>query len=353
MTEIIIKHDLQGFNEIIEDWSQLSKNQGHHFTHSPFWYQANIEHYPEHATDCFFVCGYQDKILTFVLPLEKKSVANKNLGLHYLQLFYPNEMGVSDITSSKGLNVDWAAVIKAIKKAFPLAIFLRLQNILDDSHANNCGLTALSSYKKTSHKPCYLDFQNGYEAFLEQYSTKFKRNLRRLVKKATAKGELKLDCVTQADQLDEAFTDFLDSEDSGWKGEAGSSVKKLEQLQKYYRHFVETYGRIGECQINLLKLDDEVIASQFCLKSKDTLYLLKIGFSDKHGDISPGQLLIDQLVQKGEQTQQFSRIHFVTDYQWMYRWKPSAQNAFLAYIPMNMLGRLIISSLKLKNTIKK
>jgi len=353
MTEIIFKRDLEGFNEILEEWIQLSNTQGHHFTHSPFWYQANLEHYPEHSIDCFFVCGYQKNDLVFVLPLEKKYLVNKTVGIFYLQLFYPNEMGVSDITCAQAYKADWPAVIKAIKKEFSLALFLRTQNILDDSHAINSQLTDIASYQKNSHEPCYLDFKDGYDAFLEQYSTKFKRNLRRLTKKATAEGELKLECVTEADQLQGAFTEFLDSEDSGWKGQAGSSVKKLEQLQKYYRHFIETYGRTGECQINLLKLDKEVIASQFCLKSKNTLYLLKIGFSDKHAEFSPGQLLIEQLVKKGTETKQFNRIHFVTEYQWMYRWKPSSQQAFLAYMPMNLLGRLIILSLKLKNTIKK
>lgn len=351
MNKIIIKKNHQGFNDIAEDWNQLSNKQGHHFTHSPFWYQANIEHYPEYATDCFFVCGYNEQNLIFVIPLEKKYISNKKLGFFYLQLFYPNEMGVCDITCMKGLNIDWQKVINIIKAEFPTCLYLRLQSILDDSDAEKSKLSKLSSHQKISHKPCYLDFQQGYDEFMGRYSSKFKRNLRRLHKKASAQGELTLNCVTKAEDLESAFEAFLDSEDSGWKGKAGSSVKKLKQLNNYYRHFLKTYGKTGDCQINLLSIGDEVIASQFCLKSQKTLYLLKIGYNDNYTDLSPGQLLIEQLVKKGEETKQFNRIHFVTDYQWMYRWKPDSQNALIAYIPTNLGGHLITTGLKLKIAI--
>ena len=337
----------QGFIQIREQWLKLAKQSGTHFTHYPFWYESNIKHYPDYSLTCFFVGIYRAEQLVCVLPLEEVTT---KFGFKYIQLFYPNEMGVCDIVWDGTTKIEWKTVVKQLIKLKTGRLFVRLQSVLDDSHAKRSGLCEHSVLRKLSHQPAFLTFPNTYDEFFSSYSKKFTRNIRRLKNKAAAEGELSVRCVREANALDAAFEQFLDLENSGWKGESGSSLKKIPALRAYYQHFLDYYGENGSAQINLLYSGDKPIAGHFAFNINKTVFLLKIGYEETLSSISPGQLLIDQLIEYGTTTGEFDQIHFVTAYNWMDRWKPSLQSSHLYYLPTgNPLGLLLLKALKLKN----
>jgi len=104
--------------------------------------------------------------------------------------------------------------------------------------------------------------------------------------------------IESADELEEAFTDFLNVEGSGWKGPDGTrtAINCNPELEAFYRGLMQSHTPHSHCVINLLYLDDMCIAAEFCLYCNGVLSLLKIGYLEAHARASPGSLLFDRVL---------------------------------------------------------
>ena len=350
---IVATNESVRMQALYAEWAALSQQCGHSFASFPYWHQARLQTSAS-LNNVFFVTVYDQQALKAVLPFVQQTLSFGPMRLHYLELFYSNEMGICDIASDIGLSVLWPNICRAISVKGIRYHFIKCQHYLADSNLYGSGLEACASFTKISHQSSSLVFEQGYDEFIHRYNTKFRRNIRRLTKKAKGMGELSLRCVREKEALEEAFQHFLIVEDSGWKGEQGTSIQKQPKALIYYQTLLEGFAASGACQINLLMLDDKCIAAQFGVLIEKTLYLLKIGYDQTYSSISPGQILLDRLVAEGADTQVFNEVSFVTGYGWMDRWAPNHKPVFLSYLPAgNRLGRLFIALLKIRARFKR
>ena len=351
--EVVIANERESIQRFYKEWSQLAQQCGHSFATYPFWCQAKLG-ITEDLEKVVLVLVYDQQQLQAVLPFERKTLSRAGLAIDYLELFYANEMGICDIASTVPLPSLWPAICQALRQKGIPCQFVKCQHYLSGSNVDQSQLASVAGFTKVSHQSSSLVFPQGYTAFMEGYNTKFRRNLRRLTKKARGMGELHLECVCEPEQLERAFQHFLQVEDCGWKGEQGTSIQKQADALAYYRSLLAGFAEVGACQINLLMLDQQCIAAQFCVRVEKTLYLLKIGYDENYGAISPGQILIDRLVEYGAESQTFDEVSFVTGYGWMDRWSPTLKPVFLSYLPTgHILGRVLIALLKIRERFKR
>ncbi len=134
-------------------------------------------------------------------------------------------------------------------------------------------------------------------------------------------------------ELAAAFEDFLVVEDSGWKGEGGTSIRKQPKKLAYYQRLLEFYGGLGICQINILYLADTAIAAQFGVRVGQRLFLLKIGFREDFAAISPGYLILYKLIEQSAAQGQIASVSFVTGVTWIDRWHPRHIPVGIFYLP--------------------
>src|SRR5690606_17721424 len=170
--------------------------------------------------------------------------------LPVLQLFYPSEMGVNDVLSDRPLFPYREMLLRTLRSQLPYFVFIRWQCVL----GGGCAMTLLAPGQRArlTHSSKYIDFSAGFIPFWESYSSKFRKSLQKKTRKAEERGELRLFCATEPTDLPAAFKDFLAVEDSGWKGEAGTSIRKQPSKLNYYRYLLDYYGARGLCQINIL-----------------------------------------------------------------------------------------------------
>src|SRR5690606_1732454 len=137
-----------------------------------------------------------------------------------LQLFYSSEMGVNDVLSSKPLLPYRTKLISALRQQLPYFAFIRWQCVLD----NGWAVSILSTNEKPrqTHSSKFIDFSHVAAAFWSTYSAKFRKGLQRKKNKAEQQGALRLVCATGANDLSIAFEQFLEVENSGWKGQGGT-----------------------------------------------------------------------------------------------------------------------------------
>ena len=338
-----------GFETIKDDWLSLSNRSALNFYNFPFWYEAKILSESMEFDDVYFACGYISEQLSFVIPLKEVTIKKGSFSFRYLELFYSDEMGACDITSEININQSWDKIVLALRKNIRNFLFIRMQNINENSAAIKYGLLECSEFTKHSHNSNYLEFKNSYDDFISSYKKKVKSDLRRRHRNAESMGELKLQTVTEYKELEGAFQYLLSVEDSGWKGEAGTSIIKQPVVTDYYRLLMKSFGKQGMCQINLLFLDDKCIAASFYLHVHNTIYLLKLGHDESLYSISPGRLLVNEIIKYGIETKQFNKMSFVTGMSWNKIWSPKYEKVYLGYSSCgNLIGKTIISGLKLR-----
>jgi len=159
-------------------------------------------------------------------------------------------------------------------------------------------------------------------------SGKLRRNLNRLERKLKEKG-----CVeyrfTSGDNVDEAYQRFLQVEASGWKGSTGTETAILgsQQLQEFYGSLLKPVHANLLPSINELFVDDELVASQFSLRTGDNWYILKIAYDESFADYSPGSLLLHAMVLNAKEAG-IKRLSLVTNPPWAERWHPSTETVW-------------------------
>lgn len=308
-----------GYNELLPGWRELAAARGYHFLHFPYWYGAELQALGN-AAAIFFVALYDDGELFAVLPFERVYLRKGRLALPVLQLFYPNEMGVNDVVADRPLAPYRKVILASLRRQVPRFLFIRWQCVLENGCA--VGLLPPGKHLRVTHASKYIEFSQGFTAFWESYSSKFRKGLQKKLRKAEEQGELRLVCATTAEQLPEAFEDFLAVEDSGWKGEGGTSIKKQPRKLAYYQYLLKEYGERGLCQINILYSNEIPIAAQFGVRVGRRLFLLKIGFREDYATVSPGYLVLYKLVEQSAALGVIDSVSFVTGVNWIDRWHP-------------------------------
>lgn len=319
-----------GLQAIKASWQSLAERCGYHFLHFPGWYEAQLANMENDRHVYFVTVAQAEAGLCAVLPFEKCMISKGAVKFPIVQLFYPNEMGVNDIFSTISLLDHRREIVRKLRQSAGFFAFIRWQCILQSGCATR--QVVLPENARFTHQSKFIDFSQGLEAFWASYSSKFRKGLQKKVRKAEESGALSLVCATEGVALEEAFATFLQVEDSGWKGDRGTSVRKQPQKLAYYQALLASYSQARQIQINVLYLNDVAIAAQFGVRVGDRLYLLKIGFSENHAAISPGYLILYKLIEQLGGDGVVRAISFVTGVDWIDRWHPQADPVGVAYL---------------------
>jgi CelD/BcsL family acetyltransferase involved in cellulose biosynthesis len=91
-----------------------------------------------------------------------------------------------------------------------------------------------------------------------------------------------------------AFERFLELEARGWKGRSGTAAMSCDKRLRFFRQAMADLARDGKARIDLLRVDDRVIATSVALRSGDALFGWKMAYDEHYAKYSPGaQLMLD------------------------------------------------------------
>ena len=123
---------------------------------------------------------------------------------------------------------------------------------------------------------------------------------------------------------------------AAWCSMAGVKAKEVRRkprrrvlelgLIRFGEHSVacvlRNFSQIGACEINLLRAEGKCIAGQFCLVTGDTSYILKIGYDEAYAQVAPGNMLLEQAIQRHLSEGAIKYVNLVTDTPWHSSWRP-------------------------------
>jgi CelD/BcsL family acetyltransferase involved in cellulose biosynthesis len=107
-----------------------------------------------------------------------------------------------------------------------------------------------------------------------------------------------------------AWEEFVAIEDAGWKGTAGTSVRRDHPLRNYYRGLLDLLAKQGRLRISFMTLGGRRIAGGFGYLQNGIFHLAKMGYHEEFGHYAPSNLLLLEFVKvMGEACPEVRKIH--------------------------------------------
>lgn len=317
----------EGLKYLRNSWQALSDaiSDARHI-HSYYWYRSYLDNLEPEPDTVYFAVISRDLAPVAILPLRYSMEKVFGRRLRAWKLAARDQMDIGDIIAvpdQQAVDI-FGCIVRALRQLDdrPWDVLI-LQNLLADSLATR--------FYHLRHVPRGILLQTGASRYLstdhadipvnDRLSGHFRRNLRRCNNKLNKMGELSLQQVLSVNEFPAAFERFLEVEASGWKGhdDRGHAISNEARLVGFFRQLGEDFVQSGQCLINLLKLDNQVIAGQFCILINNRIHILKIGFDEHYRNVSAGYVLLGRLIDYCYE-QGIREINFITNGKWTDDW---------------------------------
>lgn len=100
-------------------------------------------------------------------------------------------------------------------------------------------------------------------------------------------------------EMQEAVERFGKLEMSGWKGRAGTAVSGDNAQGAFYGEILSEFAKTGQAVVYEYWLSDRLAASQLAITSDGMVLLLKTAYDEDFARLSPGRLLLREVIRDG------------------------------------------------------
>jgi len=127
-------------------------------------------------------------------------------------------------------------------------------------------------------------------------------DFRRAMRHAEKSGVVTFEIVTpDPGNLDRLLAEAYDTELHSWKGRRGSALAIDPLRSGFYRRYFHECMKQGILRLAFMRLDGQAIAMQIGVHTNNRLWLLKIGYKEAYARLSPGSLLMLEVVRDAAQ----------------------------------------------------
>lgn len=143
----------------------------------------------------------------------------------------------------------------------------------------------------------FLDLDASWTTPESHFNAGRRSDFRRARRHAEQAGTLRFELLQpQLASLDHLLAEAYEAELQGWKGSRGSALAIDPVRADFYRRYFHACTRQGILRLAFMRIDDKVIAMQIGVHLNNRLWLLKIGFNEAFARMSPGTLLMLEVV---------------------------------------------------------
>jgi CelD/BcsL family acetyltransferase involved in cellulose biosynthesis len=143
----------------------------------------------------------------------------------------------------------------------------------------------------------YIEVDRPFADYSAQRRSSFRADLRRRNRRLSEQGEVQLDVRDGCQELDRLLAEGWELEASDWKGRQGTAVAARPELRRFYDEIAHRAAARDRLRLYFLRLDGSAIAFIFALAQGGVIYLMKGGFDPSHARMSPGQLLLERVIE--------------------------------------------------------
>jgi CelD/BcsL family acetyltransferase involved in cellulose biosynthesis len=326
-TQIELYCGRQGLANLREEWVRLSTALPRkRFCHLFVWYDAYLSALENRPDDVyFFVCKHAGTIAVF--PFRRSMRRRRGLKLRVLELPHHPHMNLTDFILDPSAG-DGTLLRRVIDHIRALPDFdwdeIYLPTVTHDSAIARLFERDLlpRTVRVARRQAAFVRCDEPYEAVANRFRGRFRRNLRRLTRRAAETGTLDYRSYRTPVELELAFPHLLEVEAAGWKGRQGTAIECDPKTVQFYQHLMRGADPEARCIINLMTLNGICVAGQFCMLVDGVLYVLKIGYRERYARLAPGHLLMTHVIRRCCDDPDVRAISFVLNPSWTRLFRP-------------------------------
>jgi CelD/BcsL family acetyltransferase involved in cellulose biosynthesis len=152
---------------------------------------------------------------------------------------------------------------------------------------------------RTQLRSPFIRLAPSLDAYRAQRRSSAMADLRRKRRRLSERGHAALERVTGGPDLANALDEGFRLERLGWKGSRGTAVASVPALREFYGEVARWAAARGWLRLFLLRIDGRALAFYYGLEHRHVLHLLKGGYDPAWARLSPGQLLLEDVIASG------------------------------------------------------
>lgn len=319
-----ISRGLEGLADVREDWTALeARHSGLRFYQTCAWYRCGLKYlFPE--ADVWWITSLEDDEFVGVFPLCRLHKIRKGIDLRCLEMPGHPHFALNDwlVDPAAPEDVVASGLIEFLREQRELRWdALRLAGMRFDGTASRLMLRGGRRGIYSKRTGCISEIACDGDSCPSNLAGPFRRNLRRLERRASQWGRVEFRASNRPDELGEATDLFIDIENDGWKCETGTSIASDSSLAQFYKSIATEIGEPQTCQVNFLYVDDVPVAAQFGFVCDRIYFILKIAYRQAYSKIAPGNLLMSRTMEYFHNRPEVDAVNLVTSPDWAEKWK--------------------------------
>jgi CelD/BcsL family acetyltransferase involved in cellulose biosynthesis len=340
-----------GSVELLDHWSDewrklCTEDPEHQPFYRPEWIAAYLRAFEPEAKILLLTAQVGGQ-LSAILPLVEEHTHLYGLPVRRLRAPVNDHSGRFDIVRRRGQPGD--AAVSGIWMALRDRCDWDLLEFKDapaggavDFLASLAQADGFSAGSKSSLSAPYLRFdgtQSDADWRLQRVSPNLRQSLRRILRRTSEEGELRLRRIEIADSVE--LNRFYKLESAGWKGDRGSAIILRENTRRFYDEVARTAAQFGYLSLYYLELNGQLLAAQFGLAHGGRYYMPKCAIAETARRYAPGHLLIHAVLQDIAQ-RGFSEFDFMgSDDEYKMKWASGVR----PHSDWNLFGESVVGRL--------
>jgi CelD/BcsL family acetyltransferase involved in cellulose biosynthesis len=188
----------------------------------------------------------------------------------------------------------------------------------------------------------YIRLDCTHAEFSRRLKGSFQYNLRKRYEKLGKLGPVDVEVITEPKDVRDAMQDGLRIEAAAWKGEKGTAILSDPAVTEFYVGLAERQAALGRLRLTFLRVNGERISFNYLLQCQQTLYGVKIGYDPKYHSYSPGNMLLNLILQYGCENGMHEYDFLGVDDKWKLDWtKDTRRHQWLFLFRKRLRPRLL------------
>jgi GNAT acetyltransferase-like protein len=191
----------------------------------------------------------------------------------------------------------------------------------------------------------FISLVAGYEGFVNSLKNSSRYNLRKRYDRLKKKGAVDVEVVANLNEVSEAMADGLRIEAAAWKGKHGTAIISDPAVAEFYVRLAERQAELEQVRLAFLRVGAKRIAFNYLLRGEKKLYGVKIGYDPAYHMYSPGNMLLNLILQQAcaEGIEEYDFLG--ADEEWKFEWTGKRREhrwlfLFRDRLPNRLLHRL-------------
>jgi len=207
-------------------------------------------------------------------------------------------------------NVDWEEVLGSLARSLPgvvLAVGVTQQDPAIVLPPQPSSRIETGEYIETAR----VTVAGNFEEYWANRGKNLRKNMSKQANRLSRSGvSVELREFTDPEEVGKAVDEYGKLESQGWKAESGTALHPDNAQGRFYKNVLKEYSKRGEGVVYQLWYDQNLVATDLCLKRNGVLIILKTTYDEQQQTTSPAMLMRRQTFERFFDGSEYRGIEF-------------------------------------------